>query len=151
HNVRPQILDAVHEVNGRQKAILADKIERHFNGQLTGKTIALWGLAFKPRTDDIREAPALVLIDRLLQHGAKLQVHDQEAMANVRAIYGDRLSYKDLPLDALTGADALAILTEWGEFRTPDFEEMRRRMKKPLIFDGRNLYSPRQMKSQGFS
>ena len=150
-DVPPKILDAVHEVNNRQKTVLAEKIERQFDGKLKGKTIAIWGLAFKPRTDDIRDAPALVLIDRLLQLGAKIQVHDPEAMQNVRAIYGDRLSYADLPLDALIGADALAILTEWGEFRTPDFEEMRRRMKQPLIFDGRNLYSPRQMKSQGFT
>ncbi len=98
--------------------------------KLQGKTIAVWGLAFKPRTDDIRDAPALVLIDRLLKLGAKLQVHDPEAMTNVRAIYGDKLHYAELPLDALTGADALAILTEWGEFRTPDFEEMRRPTEK---------------------
>jgi UDPglucose 6-dehydrogenase len=151
HGVPPQILDAVHQVNDRQKIVLVEKIERHFGGQLKGKTIAVWGLAFKPRTDDIRDAPALVLIDRLLQLGAKLQVHDPEAMPNVRATYGDRLTYAELPLDALTGADALAILTEWGEFRTPDFDEMRRRMKQPVIFDGRNLYSPRQMKLQGFT
>jgi UDPglucose 6-dehydrogenase len=150
HGVPPQILDAVHTVNNRQKTVLADKIERHFAGQLKGKTIALWGLAFKPRTDDIRDAPALVLIDRLLALGAKLQVHDPEAMPNVRAIYGDKLSYAELPLDALTGADVLAILTEWGEFRTPDFDEMRRRLKQPVVFDGRNLYNARQMKSQGF-
>jgi UDPglucose 6-dehydrogenase len=151
HGVPPQILDAVHEVNNRQKTVLGEKIERHFGGQLKGKTIAIWGLAFKPRTDDIRDAPALVLIDRLLQLGAKLQVHDPEAMPNVRAIYGDRLTYTELPLDALNGADALAILTEWGEFRTPEFDDMRRLMKQPVIFDGRNLYGPRQMKAQGFT
>jgi UDPglucose 6-dehydrogenase len=149
--VPPKILDAVHEVNNRQKTILAEKIERHFDGKLKDKTIAIWGLAFKPRTDDIRDAPALVLIDRLLQLGAKIQVHDPEAMQNVRAIYGDRLCYSDMPLDTLTGADALAILTEWAEFRAPDFDEMRRRLKQPVIFDGRNLYAPRQMKLQGFT
>jgi UDPglucose 6-dehydrogenase len=151
HGVPPQILDAVHSVNNRQKTVLAEKIEKHFAGQLKGKTIAIWGLAFKPRTDDIRDAPALVLIDRLLTLGAKLQVHDPEAMTNVRTIYGDKLTYTELPLDALDGADALAILTEWGEFRTPDFDEMRRRLKQPVVFDGRNLYSARQMKAQGFA
>jgi len=108
-------------------------------------------LAFKPRTDDIRDAPALVLINRLLDLGAKVQVHDPEAMANVRAIYGDKLTYANLPLDAVKGADALAILTEWGEFRTPEFEEIRERMKQPVIFDGRNLYSPRNMQAAGFT
>jgi UDPglucose 6-dehydrogenase len=147
----PRLLDAVHEVNEHQKTRLSDKIERHFSGNLRGRTISVWGLAFKPRTDDIREAPALVLIDRLLELGAKVRVHDPEAMANVRAIYGDRLQYADLPLDALEGAEALAIVTEWGEFRTPDFDEMRRLMKTPVIFDGRNIYDPAVMKSAGFT
>jgi UDPglucose 6-dehydrogenase len=138
-------------VNKRQKSVLGEKIEQHFGGQLKDKTIAIWGLAFKPRTDDIRDAPSLSLINHLLELGAKLQVHDPEAMPNVRAIYGDKITYANLPLDALTGANALAILTEWGEFRTPDFDEMRRRMKQAIVFDGRNLYSPRQMKTQGFA
>jgi UDPglucose 6-dehydrogenase len=149
--VLPQILDAVHEVNNRQKTILGDKVEKHFGGNLKGKTIAIWGLAFKPRTDDIRDAPSLVLIDHMLKLGAKLQVHDPEAMANVKAIYGEKLSYCELPFDALEGADALAIVTEWAEFRNPDFEEMRGLLKQPVIFDGRNLYSPKQMKSLGFT
>ncbi|HZZ28908.1 MAG TPA: UDP-glucose/GDP-mannose dehydrogenase family protein [Pirellulales bacterium] len=147
----PQILDAVHEVNNRQKTVLGEKIERYFGGQLKGKTIAIWGLAFKPRTDDIRDAPALVLINRLLELGTRLQVHDPEAMPNVRAIYEDRLVYSELPLQALDGADCVAIVTEWGEFRNPDFDEMRRRLKQPVIFDGRNLYNSRQMKSLGFT
>jgi UDPglucose 6-dehydrogenase len=151
HGVAPQILDAVHEVNNRQKTVLGEKIVQHFGGNLKGKTIALWGLAFKPRTDDIRDAPALVLINRLLTLGATLKVHDPEAMENVKAIYGDKLNYADLPMDALEGADALAIVTEWGEFRNPDFEEMRSLMKSPVIFDGRNLYKPSQMKAQGFT
>ncbi len=151
HGVPPKILDAVHEVNNRQKTVLGDKIDRHFGGDLNGKTIAIWGLAFKPRTDDIRDAPALVLIDRLLKGGANLHVHDPEAMANVKAIYGDKLSYFDLPLDALKGAEALAIVTEWGEFRNPEFEDMRQRLRKPVIFDGRNLYNANQMKSLGFT
>jgi UDPglucose 6-dehydrogenase len=147
----PRLLEAVHEVNEHQKTRLGDKIERHFDGNLRGRTIAVWGLAFKPRTDDIREAPALVLIDRLLKLGAKVRVHDPEAMANVRAIYSDRLQYAELPLAALEGAEALAIVTEWGEFRTPDFEAMRRLMKTPVIFDGRNIYDPVVMKSAGFT
>jgi UDPglucose 6-dehydrogenase len=148
---KPRILEAVHEVNLQQKTVLGEKIERHFAGKLNDKTIAIWGLAFKPRTDDIRDAPALVLIDHLLRMGAKLQVHDPEAMANVRAMYGDKLTYFDLPLEALDGADALAIVTEWAEFRTPDFDEMKARMRQPAIFDGRNLYQPRQMASLGFT
>jgi UDPglucose 6-dehydrogenase len=145
------IMDAVDAVNNRQKHVLTDKIEQHFAGQLSGKTIAVWGLAFKPRTDDIREAPALVLIDRLLQQGVRLQVHDPEAMENVRALYGDKLVYAAQEMDALEGAHALAINTEWSEFRNPDFAEMRQRMAGPVIFDGRNLYEPAQMKSSGFA
>lgn len=149
--VTPAILDAVHEVNNRQKSVLGQKIERHFGGALKGKAIAIWGLAFKPRTDDIRDAPSLVLIDRLLELGANLRVHDPEAMENVRAIYGDRLTYCDLPMAALDEADALAIVTEWAEFRNPDFEEMRSRMRTPIIFDGRNLYNPAHMRPLGFT
>ena len=148
---KPRILEAVHETNLQQKTVLGEKIERHFGGKLQGKTIAIWGLAFKPRTDDIRDAPALVLIDHLLKLGAKLQVHDPEAMANVRTIYGDKLAYCNLPQEALDGADALAIVTEWAEFRTPDFDDLKARMRQPAIFDGRNLYNPRQMKSLGIT
>lgn len=151
YDVRPQILVAVDETNTRQKMVIYHKIARHFDNQLNGKTIAVWGLAFKPRTDDIREAPALVLIDRLLAEGAKVQVHDPEAMDNVRADYGDKLVYAEQPFDALNGADALAIATEWKQFLHPDFEEMRKRMKGAVIFDGRNLYSPSQMKAAGFT
>ncbi len=149
--VVPRILDAVDDVNNHQKTVLIEKIEQHFGGKLAGKTIAIWGLAFKPKTDDIREAPALVLIDRLLEHNAKVQVHDPEAMDNVQAIYGDKQLYADNPMDALEGADALAINTEWDEFRTPDFAEMKQRLSTPVVFDGRNLYNPQQMKEDGFS
>jgi UDPglucose 6-dehydrogenase len=149
--VEPLLLDAVDEVNNRQKLVLLHKIEAHFQGHLAGKQIAVWGLAFKPRTDDVREAPALTLIDHLLQRGCHLAVHDPEAMGNVQALYGDRLRYGTLPLDVLEGADALAINTEWGEFRNPDFEEMRRRMRQPVIFDGRNLYEPETMRAHGFT
>jgi UDPglucose 6-dehydrogenase len=149
--VVPRILDAVHDVNQQQKTRLGEQIERHFGGHLKGRSIAIWGIAFKPRTDDIREAPALVLIDRLLSLGAKLSVHDPEAMDNARALYGDRLQYAELPMQALAGADALAVVTEWGDFRTPDFDEMHRLMKTPIVFDGRNIYDPATMKSAGFT
>jgi UDPglucose 6-dehydrogenase len=148
--LEPRILEAVEWVNEQQKLVLQTKIERHFGGHLRGKTIAIWGLAFKPKTDDIREAPALVLIDRLLQLGANLRVHDPEAMDNVRAIYGDRLHYSTELMEALDGADGLAIVTEWTEFRSPDFGEMQARMKAPIVFDGRNLYKPREMAQAGF-
>ena len=121
-------MDAVDDVNNRQKLILVDKIMTYFQSDLKNKTIALWGLAFKPRTDDVREAPALVLIDRLLEAGSRVHVHDPEAMENVREVYGDKLLYGVHPLDVLVGADALAINTEWGEFRNPNFVEMRKRM-----------------------
>jgi UDPglucose 6-dehydrogenase len=152
HGVAPRILDVVDEVNTQQKSVLLTKIDRYFGGRerVEGKTIAVWGLAFKPRTDDIREAPSLVLIDGLLARGARLAVHDPEAMNNVRQIYGERLKYADQPLAALVGADALAIVTEWGEFRNPDFDAMREVMNAPVIFDGRNLYKPAQMQSAGF-
>ncbi len=144
------MMDAVDAVNQAQKDVLGRKIHEHFDGALEGKTIAIWGLAFKPRTDDIREAPALVLIDQLLAAGASVRVHDPEALANVREIYGDRLIYCDRPYGALEQADALAIVTEWNEFRTPDFEIMQRLLRHPVIFDGRNLYDPAQMAELGF-
>ncbi|MFV1965707.1 MAG: UDP-glucose/GDP-mannose dehydrogenase family protein [Pirellulaceae bacterium] len=150
-NLDPRILDAVDKVNNAQKKVLIEKITGHFGGQLKDKMIAVWGLAFKPRTDDIREAPALVLIDALLEMGAQLQVHDPEAMENVREQYGSKLLYAAQPLDVLEGADALVITTEWGEFRHPEFREMKRRMASPVIFDGRNLYDPSQMKEEGFT
>jgi UDPglucose 6-dehydrogenase len=148
--VEPRILAAVDAVNVRQKTILADKIAHYFAGGLSGKTMAIWGLAFKPRTDDVREAPALDMVERLLGQGCRIQVHDPEAMSNVRQIYGDRLAYFEQPYDALTGADALLIMTEWEEFRNPDFAVMRARMRGAVIFDGRNLYEPEQMREVGF-
>jgi UDPglucose 6-dehydrogenase len=149
--VKPDMLDAVEAINRRQKGALADKILAHFANDVRGKTIALWGLAFKPRTDDIRDAPALALIDQLLAAGAELSVHDPEAMPNTERIYGDTLRYGTQPLDVLVGADALAINTDWGEFRNPDFAEMRKRMAQSVIFDGRNLYDPRQLAAAGFT
>jgi UDPglucose 6-dehydrogenase len=149
--IEPRILDAVDEVNQLQKSVIFDKIEKHFEGQLKGRTIAIWGLAFKPRTDDVRDAPALTLIDRLLERGAKIQVHDPEAIDNVKAIYRDQLAYATLGNMALAGADALCIMTEWKEFVHPDFDEMRRLMREPVIFDGRNLYNPAQLAAAGFT
>ncbi len=145
------LMQAVDDVNESQKNILFNKIHLHFGDDLKTKTIAIWGLAFKPRTDDIREAPALTLIDQLLHSGASVRVHDPEALNNVMEIYGDRLKYSDRPYGCLEGADALVIVTEWQEFRHPDFEVIRRLLKKPVIFDGRNLYELKQMQSLGFS
>jgi UDPglucose 6-dehydrogenase len=145
------LMDAVDAVNNAQKDVLGRKILDHFDGQAEGKTVAVWGLAFKPRTDDIREAPALVLIDQLLAAGASVRVHDPEAIANVKELYGDKLIYCDRPYGALEQADALAIVTEWNEFRNPDFDVMQRLMRQPIIFDGRNLYDPAQMAELGFT
>ena len=148
--VAHRILTAVHETNTAQKQVLGEKIVAHFGGQLAGRRIAVWGLAFKPRTDDVRDAPALDLLEQLLAGGAQVTVYDPEAMAHVKAIHGDRLTYAAGAMEALDGAECLAILTEWGDFRHPDFAEMVRRMRSPTIFDGRNLYSPAEMRSRGF-
>lgn len=147
-----RMMHAVDEVNEAQKHVLAEKLIRHFGGpQATaGKTVAIWGLSFKPRTDDIREAPALSLIDSLLAESAVLRVHDPEALENIRQLYGDRLTYCESQYDALEGADALAIVTEWNEYRNPDFGLIKRRMRRPVIFDGRNLYDPNQIIELGF-
>ena len=151
HGLTPRILEAVHEVNARQKAVLFEKIDAHFAGSLKDKTIAIWGLSFKPGTDDIREAPALVLIDLLLSRGASVRVYDPEAIANVRRIYGEKLHCCHQRDEALEGADALAIVTEWKQFIHPDFDRMRGMMRSPVIFDGRNLYNPVRMLSAGFT
>lgn len=151
HGIEPHILEAVHIVNQKQKNLLAEKIERHFNGNLKNKAIAVWGLAFKPGTDDIREAPALTLVDRLLEHGAKLRVHDPVAMENVRRAYGEKLVYCERRDDALIGADALVIVTEWKQFVHPYFEEMAKLMRQKVIFDGRNIYNPQMMRKAGFT
>jgi UDPglucose 6-dehydrogenase len=139
-----EILKAVESVNGRQKGLLFRKIHHHFGGKLTGRTIALWGLAFKPNTDDMREAPSRTLMEELWKKGVRVQAYDPVAMDEARRTYGDR---KDLALTksaeaALAGADALAIVTEWQEFRSPDFDGIKAKLKSPVIFDGRNLYDP---------
>src|SRR5579863_2005990 len=149
-SIRPSVLQAVDQVNTAQKEVLFQKIHRHFAGQLAGKEIAIWGLSFKPRTDDIREAPSLVLIDRLLTAKAIVRVHDPVAQENVRSVYGNRVTYCAHHYDTLDGADAVAIVTEWNEFRNPDFSYMKHKMKQPLIFDGRNLFDPKRMREMGF-
>ncbi|MCC6460686.1 MAG: UDP-glucose/GDP-mannose dehydrogenase family protein [Saprospiraceae bacterium] len=145
-----KILKSVMKVNTVQKSVLTKKIRRFFKNELSGRTIGVWGLAFKPNTDDIREAPALVIIDELLAAGAQVKAFDPEAMPNVKEQYGDRIQFVNNMYEVLQGADCLAIMTEWGEFRTPDFERMQNLLKDPVIFDGRNLYDLEQMKSQGF-
>jgi UDPglucose 6-dehydrogenase len=145
-----KILKAVNAVNDLQKRVLVKKIEDHF-GSVKGKTIAIWGLSFKPKTDDMREAPAVPIIETLLSKGAKIQAYDPEAMRVARGIFGSRISYTKRNYDALKGADALAVVTEWQEFREPDFARMRKLMRGAVVFDGRNIYQPSQMKSEGFT
>jgi UDPglucose 6-dehydrogenase len=147
----PRVMRAVDETNEGQKRVAIEKIGTHFGGNLRGKTIAVWGLAFKPRTDDIREAPALVLVDWLLSQGAVIRVHDPEAAENVRQQYGDKLVYAAKPMEAIEGADALAIMTEWGDYQRPEFKDMLAKMRSPVVFDGRNLYEPATMKRLGFT
>ncbi len=149
--VEPRILSAVDQVNDLQKEVLLSKIEETYGTDLAGKRFAVWGLAFKPRTDDIREAPAVVMVERLLERGATLAVHDPVAMENVRERFGDRLIYHTAPMDALEQADGLLICTEWKEFQNPDFKTMRKRLRRPVIFDGRNLYEPDDMRAAGFA
>ncbi|MGH8241517.1 MAG: UDP binding domain-containing protein, partial [Steroidobacteraceae bacterium] len=144
HAFEPRLLDAVQAVNKRQKSVLLDKLKRHFGGELTGKTIALWGLAFKPNTDDMREAPSRTLIEGLWAAGAKVRAYDPVANEEAERIYGQRpdLALVGSSTEALRGADALAIVTEWQEFRSPDFDAIKAELKQPAIFDGRNLYDP---------
>jgi UDPglucose 6-dehydrogenase len=144
-----RILKSVEEVNEEQKLYLLPRIKKHF-GSLSDKTFALWGLAFKPNTDDIREAPALEIIDQLLKENCVVKVFDPEAMNNVRALYGDKIVYTESQYEALEGADALIIATEWAEFRTPDFDRMMKVMPSKTIFDGRNLFDLDKMQECGF-
>ncbi len=149
-NYEFQVLNSVIAVNDRQKTVLVDKMKKFFEGQLKGKKIALWGLAFKPDTDDIREAPALYIINQLIAEGAEVVTFDPEAMDNVKRMMDDRIQYAANAYDALEGADALMIATEWSMFRNPDFELMREKLNVPVIFDGRNLYDIQQMRDLGF-
>jgi UDPglucose 6-dehydrogenase len=145
------VLDAVERVNERQKLVLPEKIESEFGTNLDGLRFALWGLAFKPGTDDMREAPSRVLVNALLDRGARIVAYDPVAMTEARQVFGDRagISYADSAVAALDGADALVIITEWKEFRSPDFDAIAKRLKRPLVFDGRNLFEPRLMQQWG--
>ncbi|MBK8748164.1 MAG: UDP-glucose/GDP-mannose dehydrogenase family protein [Saprospiraceae bacterium] len=144
------ILDSVIKVNEKQRTVLFDKIRNYYNGELKGKTIALWGLAFKPNTDDIREAPALYIIEKLLKAGAIVQAFDPEAMENVEKLYGDKIAYANDQYEVLNNANALMILTEWNEFRSPDFNFIKSKLIDKAIFDGRNIFDPATMEQNGF-
>lgn len=145
-----KILNAVMLVNDVQRLVLAEKMIQYFGGNLSGKVIAIWGLAFKPNTDDIREAPAVYIIRKLLDAGATVQAFDPEAMENIRGLFGDRIHLAADPYEAITGADALAIVTEWSVFRSPDFDLMKKHLRAPVIFDGRNLFDLDLMQDKGF-
>ncbi|KAA3658819.1 MAG: UDP-glucose/GDP-mannose dehydrogenase family protein, partial [Calditrichaeota bacterium] len=149
YGVETQIIQSVEDVNYKQKTILFADLKNYFKGDLAGKTIAMWGLSFKPRTDDMREAPAISMIDALTKEGAKIQAHDPEAMHEARRIFSDRID-KEITLfekryDALENADALLIMTEWNAFREPDFLLIKESLRHPVIFDGRNLFDPKRM------
>jgi UDPglucose 6-dehydrogenase len=150
------LLKAVEDVNERQKEVLADKLIKALGSAdeekpLTGRTIACWGLSFKPRTDDMREAPAITIIERLLAAGATVRAHDPEAIKEARKVFGDRIEYSSNQYEILAGADALAVITDWSEYRNPDFDRIKAALKTPLVVDGRNLYKPDRMASAGFS
>ena len=153
HGYTPELLHAVEAVNHRQKKVLFEKISAHYQGQLQGKTIALWGLSFKANTDDMRAASSRVLMEMLWEHGASVRAYDPEALEETRRIYGQRddLILCESPEDAVDGADALAVMTEWSQFRSPNFEDIRKQLKEAVIFDGRNLYDPDFLASQGFT
>ncbi|HET6228314.1 MAG TPA: UDP-glucose/GDP-mannose dehydrogenase family protein [Bacteroidia bacterium] len=145
-----KILESVMQINEKQKTIILPKIKDYFDGNLKGKKIALWGLSFKPDTDDIREAPALYIIDELLKEGVHINAYDPEAMVNVKKLLGDKITYSNDEYEALKGADALLIATEWSLFRTPDFDKVAKLLNNKAIFDGRNLYGVNQMRELGF-
>ena len=138
------------KVNDRQKLVLGRKVKNYFGNDLSGYTFAIWGLAFKPETDDIRDAPSIDLVNELINAGAALRVFDPEAMGNIRNIMGDKLYYAENQYDAVKGADAMIIATEWSEFRNPDFERIATLLRHPAIFDGRNVYSLEKMQTLGF-
>jgi UDPglucose 6-dehydrogenase len=146
-----QLLASVHEVNQRQRTTFINKVDGHFGGELAGKTIGVWGLSFKPRTDDVREAPSLTIIEWLLERGAQVVTYDPVAIETAREKLGDRVTYAPRAMDVLDGAAALIICTEWSEFRMPDLGEMNQRMAAPVVFDGRNIFDPEAMASQGFT
>ncbi len=146
-----KILRAVESVNEEQKRLYLAKVESHFGADLTGKKIAVWGLAFKPGTDDMRESPSIVLVDGLLERGAQVRGHDPAAQRSAKKLWGDRIEHCGHAIDALDGADGLVVMTDWLEYRTPNFERMRQLMKAPVVFDARNLYEPSKMRELGFT
>jgi UDPglucose 6-dehydrogenase len=146
-----RILNAVEEVNENQKEVLFDKVKKHFNNELRGKKFALWGLSFKPKTDDMREAPSLVIIDKLLKEGASVVAYDPVAMNEAKHTLKDSIEYAMEMYDTLDGADALLIVTEWPEFRVPSFTEIGKRLKEKTLFDGRNIFDPQDMKQLGYN
>ena len=146
-----KVLKAVEEVNEKQKSILFEKLQRHYAGSLKGRTIALWGLAFKPETDDMREAPALVLIDKLLKAGCKVRAYDPAAVQECKRRIGDTIYYACDMYDAVLDADVLMLVTEWKEFRLPSWAVIKKTMEKPVVLDGRNIYDKKEMEEQGFT
>ncbi len=146
-----EVLKAVEKVNDQQKTVITKKIKKHFNNELAGKTFAVWGLSFKPQTDDMREAPSIVVINELLSAGAQVKAADPEAMKEAAKIFGDKITYHENNYEALNGADGLLILTEWNEFREPDFKKIKTLLKNPLIFDGRNIYNKKKLEEAGFT
>ena len=145
-----RILQSVMDVNENQKSILSTRIKKYFGESIANKTIGIWGLAFKPNTDDIREAPALTIINELLEAGAKIRAFDPEAMENVKALMGDKITFCDNQYDTIEGTDALVVVTEWNVFRTPDYDRIMSSLREPVVFDGRNVFDPVDMKERGF-
>lgn len=145
------LLRAVEQVNESQKGVLVQKVVRHFGSNLSGLTFAVWGLSFKPRTNDMRDAPSIIMIESLIKAGARIQAYDAEAVDEARKVFGDRIHYSRRNYEALQGAEALLILTEWNEFRRPNFQRIKQLLKNPVIFDGRNIYDPAELKKLGFT
>ena len=156
HKYDMKVIKSVEETNNRQKGVIVDKILNHFKSTassnlLAGKIIGVWGLSFKPRTDDMREAPSITIINRLLHAGANIRAHDPEAMDEAKKVFGSKIEYIQDNYEVVKGADALVIITEWNEFRRPNFEKMKKLMRSPVIFDGRNIFDPKEMRSIGFT
>ena len=150
NNCDYQLLQAADDVNKRQRQIFIKKILKRFGENLAGMTFAIWGLAFKPKTNDMREAPAITIINALLERGAKIQAYDPKAFDCAQFYFGDKITYSRSAYDALSGADCMLLLTEWNEFRRPDFDKIKELLKNPIIFDGRNQYNAERLKQRGF-